>query len=116
MSHSLLPRSATIVWVLSLTIPFAATAADQAPGPCEQIVAACKSAGFVAGQVKEGSGLWVDCVGPLVRGTAPPANADKQLPSVPPDVIAACKAKRPGIGEGKRDGAKPAAPAPAAQH
>lgn len=115
MRTVLLSRAAIITWAMSLATPNAASAADQPPGPCEQIVAACKSAGFVAGQAKEGSALWVDCIGPLVRGTSP-ANADKPLPSVAPDVIAACKAKTPCFGEGRKEGAKPAAPAPTPQH
>jgi hypothetical protein len=110
------PIAAIFTWSMALAVPQAALAADQPPGPCEQVVAACKSAGFVAGQAKEGSGLWVDCVGPLVRGTPAPANADKALPAVPADVLAACKAKRAGFGEGKKEAAKPATQPAPAQH
>jgi hypothetical protein len=77
-----------------------ASAGTQA-GPCEQIVEACRAAGFVAGEAKEGFGLWRDCVRPIVRGAAPPAKTDKPLPPVPADTISACKAKRPNFGEGR---------------
>jgi hypothetical protein len=71
------------------------------PGPCEQIVAACKQAGFIEGDARTGNGLHVDCIGPIVRGTAQPPKAKIPLPQVSPDVVAACKAKHPNFGEGK---------------
>ncbi len=60
-------------------------------GPCKQIVQACRSAGFVRGDAKEGYGLYRDCVNVIVRGTPRPANADKPLPAVPSQVVAACR-------------------------
>ena len=71
-----------------------APAAPKAPGPCAQIVEACKSAGFVPGDATKGYGLWVDCVEPITNGTKPPSNTDKPLPAISPSVAAACKANR----------------------
>ncbi len=79
-----------------------AQSTDKAPGPCKQIVEACKSAGFVAGEHKQGSGLWADCVSPIMRGAPQPAKADKPLPTVAADVVAACKQARPNFGEERK--------------
>jgi hypothetical protein len=91
--------------------------AKEAPGPCEQIVAACKQAGFIEGDYKNGNGLYGDCVGPIMRDTAQPTKAKILLPKVSPDVVAACKAKHPNFGERRKgqgnapESAPPAAPA-----
>ena len=73
----------------------------KAPGPCNQIAAACKSAGFIQGDWKKGDGLWRDCVDPIIQGQTSVKGATKPLPSVDPTVVAACKAKHPKYGEGK---------------
>jgi hypothetical protein len=95
-------------FAIGVAIPLVAAAQQQ--GPCAQIVAACKSAGFVSGDAKEGFGLWRDCVDPIMRGTQPPRNADKPLPAVPPDTVAACRTKNPNFGEGKRNAPPPPPP------
>jgi hypothetical protein len=94
----------------TLVIGFALSSAAQSatPGPCDQIEAACKSAGFVEGDAKQGYGLWVDCVDPIMRGTKQPPTAIKPLPPVAPKLIAACKQQHPNFGEGKK--ATPATP------
>jgi N-acetylglucosamine-6-sulfatase len=74
----------------------AAPQAVFALGPCAQIRAACLQAGFVQGSAKEGTGLQVDCVRPIMQGSAQPNRASKPLPQVDPRVVAACKAMRPG--------------------
>jgi hypothetical protein len=71
-------------------------------GPCEQIVQACKNAGFIEGDVKEGNGLWVDCIDPIMHGGAQPAKAKIPLPSVSPDAVGACKQKHPNFGQPKQ--------------
>jgi len=85
-----------------LTLCWAVQSAEPAPGPCDQIKAACKSAGFVQGDYKQGYGLWVDCIDPIMQGKKQPAKADKPLPSVAPSLIAACKQQHPNFGEGKK--------------
>lgn len=78
-----------------------AAATDQTAAPCEQIANACKSAGFVDGDYQKGYGLWVDCIDPIMQGAKQPAKAIKPLPSVSPQVVAACKQKNPTFGEPK---------------
>jgi len=103
-----MPISPTILCslVVGLALPLIAQSAEHAPGPCEQIVAACKNAGFVKGDYKLGYGLWVDCIDPIMRGTKQPAKADKPLPAVSPELIAACRQENPNFGEGKKGQAK----------
>ncbi len=72
----------------------AQTPAPRAPGPCDQILQACRSAGFVVGDATKGYGLWVDCYEPIVNGSKPPTNTDKPWPAVSPSVIEACRANR----------------------
>ena len=79
-----------------------AFAEEKAEGPCKQIKEACEKAGFVKGEAKEGYGLWVDCIDPIMQGTAQPAKAKKPLPAVSPDLVGACKAKHPNFGQGKK--------------
>lgn len=74
----------------------------KAEGPCKEIKEACEKAGFVKGEAKEGYGLWVDCIDPIMKGTAQPPKAKKPLPSVSPDLVGACKAKHPNFGQGKK--------------
>ena len=70
------------------------------PGPCAPIKAACESAGFAAGQAKEGTGLYKDCIHPIMAGQQK-SKSVKPLPSIDPNVVAACKAARPNYGSGK---------------
>lgn len=72
--------------------------------PCLKIEQACKAAGFVKGGAKEGKGLIVDCVKPLLEG--------KNVLGVTVDAATrkACqdksKARRASRDEGKVDPAK----------
>jgi hypothetical protein len=98
-----------------LAAPAVALAAEppaQGQGPCEQIVAACKSAGFIEGDYRTGNGLHIDCIDPIVRGTPQPPKAKIPLPSVSPETVAACKQKHPNFGEPKPGAPKPGAPKP----
>ena len=91
------------VLILCLAIVAANGFAQTPPekeGPCKEIKEACQKAGFVYGEAKEGYGLWVDCIDPIMRGTAQPSKAKKPLPAVSADVINACKVKHPNFGEG----------------
>lgn len=103
MQNLLISRAALFSLVFGFALPIAAAqGAEKAPGPCEQIVEACKSAGFVKGDARQGYGLWRDCIDPIMRGTPQPPNADKRLPPVSPELIAACKQKHPDFGEHKQ--------------
>jgi hypothetical protein len=70
-------------------------------GPCRDIVEACKNAGFVKGDAYEGTGLWLDCVKPIMTGQKNPA-AKKPLPQVEAAKITACKQQRPHFGQEMR--------------
>jgi hypothetical protein len=102
MRHMLISPAKLCTLVVAFALSLAAQSAEPAPVPCEQIVAACTNAGFVKGDAKLGYGLYVDCVDPIMRGATQPAKADKPLPSVAPEIIAACKQKHPNFGEGKK--------------
>ena len=106
MRHVLISPATLCIFAIGLTLPWAAQSAEQAAGPCEQIVAACTNAGFVKGDAKEGYGLWRDCIDPIMRGTGQPVKADKPLPAVSPELVAACRQVHPNFGEGKKGHAK----------
>jgi lipoprotein-anchoring transpeptidase ErfK/SrfK len=67
-----------------------APARDQ-QGACGQIRAACLGAGFVQGAAREGIGLQVHCMMPIMQAKAQPAIARKPLPKVDPQLVADCK-------------------------
>jgi hypothetical protein len=77
-----------------------AQSTQEKEGPCKQIEQVCEKAGFVKGEAKEGYGLWVDCIDPIMKGVSQPAKAKKPLPAVGGDLISACKAKNPSFGQG----------------
>ena len=77
-----------------------ADAAEKHPkNPCQQIEQACKSAGFVYGDSKQGKGVMHDCVNPIMQSK--PAPGSTPLPAVDPNLISACKAKNPAFGAGE---------------
>ena len=92
-----------------------AFAAQSAPGrrPCVDIRAACQDAGFVKGGAREGVGLFVDCVAPIMRGTPQRPKASKPLPSVDAELVAACQARHPNFGQPKAARSQAVSPAPA---
>jgi beta-lactamase class C len=65
---------------------------------CDQITAACEQAGFAYGRQKSGSGLEVDCMGPIMEGTSQPPQASRPLPQIDQQVVTACKASNPSFG------------------
>jgi hypothetical protein len=96
--HYIMPISGLCMLGVGLTIPFvAAVARDE--GACGQILAACESAGFVRGAGREGAGLRVDCINPIMQGTPQPPRASKPLPQVDPKLVADCKASDPRFGQ-----------------
>jgi len=107
MQDLLISRATFASLVLGLALPLAAQSAERAPGPCGQIVDACKGAGFVDCDAREGYGLWRDCINPIMRGTPQPRHADKPLPQISPDLIAVCKQKHPNFGEHEHGQPKP---------
>jgi lipoprotein-anchoring transpeptidase ErfK/SrfK len=77
--------------------PLAASAGERQES-CEQIKAACESAGFVQGAASLGIGLQVDCIIPIMQGTGQRPRARKSLPQVDPQLVAGCAASRPRFG------------------
>src|SRR5262245_14010401 len=67
--------------------------------PCGQITAACQRAGFAPGGARGGYGLYVDCIEPIMQGTAQRPRASKPLPQVDAQLVAACKASDPSFGQ-----------------
>ena len=98
MRHMRISPTTLGTFTVGLVLSFAARSAEQPLRPCEQIIHACKHAGFVEGDYKKGYGLWIDCIDPIMRGMEQPANADKPLPPVPAELIQACKQKDPKFG------------------
>lgn len=60
------------------------------PVSCDPILTACERAGFQRGGVRDGNGLFVDCVFPIIRGVPQRPNA-RPLPQFDPQVLAVCK-------------------------
>jgi lipoprotein-anchoring transpeptidase ErfK/SrfK len=76
-----------------------ATAAAQKQGACRQIRLACENAGFAQGAAREGIGLQVHCIMPIMQARAQPPIARMPLPSVNPQLVADCKASNPNFGQ-----------------
>jgi lipoprotein-anchoring transpeptidase ErfK/SrfK len=85
-----------LIFGLAATLP-AAAASDQ--GACRQINMACQGAGFIQGAARQGIGLQVHCIMPIMQARAQPSSARKPLPKVNPQLVADCKASRPNFGQ-----------------
>jgi DnaJ domain len=96
----------TLCMFIVLAAPVAAAAQGQ--GSCQQISAACRSAGFAQGAAKLGIGLQVDCIIPIMSGTVQRPRARLPLPRVNPQLIADCATSHPRFG---RQNALPTEPA-----
>jgi hypothetical protein len=99
------PAAALLIVLVSFTLGQRAAADDHEPKgedgkPCREIREACEAAGFEKKQAKEGKGLYVDCIRPLMTGEAPREKATIALPAVSSELIASCKAKHPNFGKG----------------
>jgi hypothetical protein len=93
-------RLHSLLTIGGLVAAFASPPAHaQAMGPCAQVRMACEQAGFVRGGVREGIGLQIDCVRPIMQGTPQRPNASKPLPPIDPQLIAACKLRNPNFGQ-----------------
>lgn len=86
---------ATIILGLSAT-PVALPAQAQSLPPCAEIRAACEQAGFVQGAVRDGYGLQIDCIRPILLGVPQPPRATMPLPPVDPRIVAACRQRMAG--------------------
>ena len=77
---------------LGTVIPIAASAAPDQDA-CRQIRAACESAGFAQGAARQGIGLQVHCMVPIMQGRPQPPTARRPLPKVDPQLAANCGAR-----------------------
>jgi lipoprotein-anchoring transpeptidase ErfK/SrfK len=76
------------------------TAAEaQNQQPCRQIRLACESAGFTQGAARDGIGLQVHCIIPIMQASAQPPTARRPLPRISPQLVAECQAGNPGFGQ-----------------
>jgi hypothetical protein len=108
-----IPLAAICLLIIGLTAPLAAQPAGR-EGPCRQIAAACRSAGFERNAARAGNGIVVDCIRPIMQATPQPPRASKALPQVDPQLVAACQANNPDFGQAPVPPTQPAAqPAPA---
>jgi hypothetical protein len=95
-------RTSTLVWMSAIALTAGTlVTAQAAPGqrPCADIRAACQQAGFVQGGAREGAGLRVDCIGPIMQARPQRPKASKPLPQVDPQLVDACKARNPNFGQ-----------------
>jgi hypothetical protein len=88
-----------VICQIMMALAGATAAHAQAEGPCRQIAAACREAGFIQGGARNGEGIQVDCIRPIMLGIAPPRNAIKPLPQIDPQIVAGCKARNPDFGQ-----------------
>jgi lipoprotein-anchoring transpeptidase ErfK/SrfK len=91
MCQMRIPLGRVALLVFGMAVPMAAAAA-QDQGPCAQIRAACQGAGFIQGAAREGIGLQIHCIMPIMQASAQPLTARKPLPKVNPRLVADCKA------------------------
>ena len=85
------------------------------PRPCAAIRQVCLQAGFVMNGARAGEGLVVDCIRPIMMGSAQRARAAKPLPAVDPALAEACRAQNPNFGMAnaqRRNGPGQPGPAP----
>jgi lipoprotein-anchoring transpeptidase ErfK/SrfK len=98
MRHALLAASAAGIFVLGIASPVTAGPV-QNNGPCAQIRAACQNAGFAQGAARDGIGLQIHCIMPIMQATAQPSTARLPLPNVSSPLVAECKSANPHFGQ-----------------
>jgi N-acetylglucosamine-6-sulfatase len=93
------PMRIAAICQIMMALAGASAAHAQAAGPCREIAAACREAGFTQGGARTGDGIVVDCVRPIMLGAAQPRRATKLLPQIDPQVVDECKARNPDFGQ-----------------
>src|SRR5262245_6105110 len=68
------------------TVAASSSSAQDVQGPCQDVRAACRAAGFRPGGGKDGAGILIDCITPIMQGTAQRAKATKPLPQIDANV------------------------------
>ena len=67
MRHMPIVIAAVCLLVTGLAVPLNAEPSEDR-GPCGQITAACRGAGFTLGGAGTGTGLLADCIVPIMQG------------------------------------------------
>jgi lipoprotein-anchoring transpeptidase ErfK/SrfK len=98
MRHMRIPLGMVGLLVVGMAAPMSGAAA-QDQGACGQIKAACQGAGFIQGAAREGIGLQIHCIMPIMQARAQPLTARKPLPKVNPQLVADCKARNARFGQ-----------------
>jgi hypothetical protein len=91
------------IWIAAIaTLAVAPAVAQQGPPPrpCLAIRTVCLQSGFVMQGARNGDGLIVDCIRPIMQGIPQPPRATKSLPAVDPALVEACRAQNPNFGSG----------------
>jgi len=70
----------------------------QEMGPCAEVRAICEQAGFVQGGYREGNGLRLHCIHPIMQGIRQPQSVRKPLPPVNSQLVRACRRSDPNFG------------------
>ena len=99
-----------IAMICGLALGSGVASGAPANQPCEQLRTACENVGFAQGAATKGSGLWMDCVLPLMRGHPQRPQATKPLPEVSPEIVTACHAHNPDFGSPAVHDERPAPP------
>ena len=98
-------KLALILASLSMTTAFAQGVAHVKAPHCKAIVEACKKAGFISGDWKNGDGLYVHCVHPIlgipVGVKAPALKQGLTVPAVAAADVQACQSENPNFGKNK---------------
>lgn len=94
----IIARSLTVgLLVAGLSVPLRAQPGPMG-GPCAEIRAACRQAGFVPNGARMGLGIALDCIQPIMIGTPQRKQTTKALPQIDPQVVQACKERSPNFG------------------
>ncbi len=101
------------MWIAAIATLIAAPAtAQQGPParPCMAIRTVCLQAGFVMQGARNGDGLIVDCIRPIMQNIPQPPRATRPLPAVDPQLVEACRAQNPNFGMGNAAAQQPGGP------
>ena len=94
-------RKWMLIGIISMSlVPLALNAAPDR-GTCHQIISACLDAGFIQGAARQGTGLWMCCIHPIMQGRTR-REAILPLLRVHPRIVAACRSSNPQFGQPKR--------------
>jgi hypothetical protein len=99
-----MPRYAILLIAAAAALAGLAPANAQQPQrqpqarPCVAIRQVCEQAGFALNGARDGAGLVVHCIRPIMTGMPQPRRATRPLPAVDPTLIDACRARNPGFG------------------